>query len=421
VDFIYLTDSNLTSDRDPKVFWKKYGKRAYGTFDDFVDKPRAMTEALAQIVAPGDAPEAKLRKIYDRVQRLRNTSFERQKSAQEAARENLKPPKNVEDVWKRGYGDGNQIAWLFLALARAAGIAADPVVVSTRDAHFFDRRVMNPNDLNSNVVVVTLDGREIYLDPGTVLVPFGMLPWNETAVTGLRLDRDGGTWVTTPLPDSQESRVERKARLKLTSSGTLEGKVVVTYTGHEALWRRQEERAEDDAARKQFLENQIKADIPVGVEVELSNRPDWDSATENLTAEYELTVPGWATAAGQRALLPVGLFSAPEKRSFQHATRIHPLYFSFPYRRADDVTIELAPDWRVSSVPKPCNEDQKSLVYSLSAQGGNGTLVVKRDLTVQMVLIDVKYYEAVLDFFQIVRAGDEGQVILLAAKNAAGH
>lgn len=421
VDFIYLTDPYLTPDKDPKAFWKKYGKRAYSAFDDFVDKPRAMTEALAQIVAPGDSPEVKLRKIYERTQRLRNTSFERQKSAQEAERENLKSAKNVEDVWKRGYGDGNQIAWLFLALARAAGIAADPVIVSTRDIHFFNANIMNPNDLNSNVVVVTLDGKEMYMDPGTVLVPFGMLPWSETAVTGLRLDKAGGAWILTPAPGSQDSRIERKARLKLTSSGTLEGKVTVTYTGHEALWRRQEERYEDDADRKQFLENQIQADIPAGIVVELSNRPDWDSASETLVAEYDLKVPGWAAGAGQRALLPVGLFSATEKRSFQHAARIHPLYFSFPYRRADDVSIELPPNWQVNSVPKPSSENHKSLTYSISAEGGNGTLVVKRDLTVEMLLVNVKYYEAVLDFFQIVRAGDEGQVILLAAKYPAGH
>ena len=128
----------------------------------------------------------------------------------------------MEDVWKHGYGDGNQIAWLFLALVRAAGIQADPVIVSTRDVHFFNPNIMNPNDLNSNVVIVTLDGKELFLDPGTAFAPFGILPWSETAVTGLRLDKDGGTWVQYAAYATRTvSRIERKARLKLTSSGTL--------------------------------------------------------------------------------------------------------------------------------------------------------------------------------------------------------
>jgi hypothetical protein len=421
VDFIYIADTFSDLEKDPKVFWKKYGKRTYGSVDDFIDKRRAMAEALAQIVAPGDSPEEKLRKIYERTQRLRNTSFERRKSAQEEEREKLKNARNVEDVWKQGYGNGNQIAWLFLALVRAAGIPADPVIVSTRDVHIFNPNAMNPNDLNSNVVAVTLDGKELYLDPGTPFVPFGALPWSETAVQGLRLAKDGGTWIKTPLSESKDSRTEREARLKLTSSGTLEGKVTVTYTGQEALWRRLEERNEDDADRKQFLEDQIRSDIPSGAEVELSNRPDWDSASQALVAEYGLKLPGWAAAAGQRSLLPVGLFGAQEKRAFQHTVRIHALYFNFPHQSADSVSIELPATWQVSGVPKPCNVDRRILVYSASTESKNGSLLLNRVLTVDAMVVAVKYYSTVQDFFQAVRAGDEEQVILLAAKNAAAH
>jgi hypothetical protein len=237
----------------------------------------------------------------------------------------------------------------------------------------------------------------------------------------LRLDKEGGTWVTTPLPDPKDSRIERKARLKLTSSGTLEGKLTVTYTGQEALWRRLEERGEDDTDRKQYLENQIKADIPAAADVELSNRPDWDSAAQTLVAEYELTIPGWAAGAGQRALLPVGLFGAQDKRSFQHMTRIHPLYFNFPHQSADDVSIELPAAWQVVSTPKPRDLDHKGVVYSISTEGKNGSLAVNRVVTINMTIVGIKYYPTIQDFFQTVRAGDEEQVILLAAKNPAGH
>jgi hypothetical protein len=237
----------------------------------------------------------------------------------------------------------------------------------------------------------------------------------------LRLDKDGGTWINTPRTEPGDSRTERKAHLKLTSSGTLEGKVTVTYSGQEALWRRLEEHNEDDADRKQFLENQIKADIPTGSEVELSNRPDWDSASRTLIAEYDLKIPGWAASAGQRLLLPVGLFGAQDKRAFQHTTRIHPLYFNFARQSADEVSIELPANWQVSSVPKPRDLNRTSLLYSVSTDGKNGSLLLNRELTLNMTLVNTKYYASVQDFFQTVRAGDEEQVILLASKNPAVH
>jgi hypothetical protein len=421
VDFIYIPDLIHDSEKDPKAFWKKYGKAAYHQVEDFVDKRRAMTEAVAQIVAPGDSAEAKLRKIYERTQGLRNTSYERRMSEQEGERENLKQAANVEDVWKRGYGNGVEIAWLFLALVRAAGIPADPVIVSTRGAHFFHANVMNPNDLNSNVVVVTLDGKELYLDPGTALVPFGALPWGETAVSGLRLTDDGGDWLRTPPLDPKDSRIERRGHLQLTSSGTLEGKLTVTYTGQEALWRRLEERHEDDTDRKRFLEDQIKADIPSGADVDLTNHPNWDSASQSLVAEYKLKVPGWAAAAGQRALLPVGLFGAQDSHAFQHAARIHPLYFNFPHQSADNITVELPANWKISSLPKPRGADRDSFVYSIWSEGGDESLLLYRALTINTMLVNTKDYAMVRDFFQTVRAGDQDQVILLADKGAVTH
>ncbi len=421
VDFIYMSDSDLKPEKDPAAFWKKFGKRAFVHVENYVDKRRAMADAVSQIVATGDAPDVKLRKIYERVQRMRNLGYERRKSTQEEDREKIRDNKNAEDVWTHGYGDGNDLALLFLALARAAGIQADPVMVSTRDTHFFNPRVMNSSELNSYVVLATLEGKPLYLDPGIALAPFGMLPWSETAVLGLRLDKDGGGWITTPLPEPGESRVERKAHFKLTRDGVLEGRVTVAYTGQEALWRRQEEMNEDEADRKQFLEDQIRADIPSGVDVELTNHPDWDGAASPLAADYDLKIPGWAAAAGQRALLPMGLFCAREKRAFVHTTRIHPLYFSFPHQSADDITIELPDNLQVSSVPKPRMSDRTTLVYSESAEARNGSLLLHREVSVHLSLVKVKYFDVIQDFFQAVRSADEEQVILAYAKQAAGR
>lgn len=421
VDFIYASDSDLKPDKDPRVFWTKFGKRAYLHVEDYIDKRRAMTEAVSQIVAPGDSLEVKLHKIYDRVQRLHNLTYERRKSTQEEDREKIKENKNAEDVWTRGYGNGNDIALLFLGLVRAAGIQADPVIVSTRDTYFFNAQIMNPAELNSYVVAVMLDDKLLYLDPGIALSPFGMLPWSETAVKGLKLDKSGGSWITTPLPEAKESRVERAAHFKLTPAGALEGKVTVTYTGLEALWRRQGEMNEDDADRKQFLENQIKADIPSGIDVDLTNKPDWAGTSSALVAEYDLKAQGWAAAAGQRALLPMGLFGAQDKKAFVHATRIHPMYFSFPYQTVDDVTIELPENMQVSSLPQPRTLDRKTLVYSESAGSKNGLLLLHREVLVYLTVVSTKFYENVQDFFQTVRSGDEQQVILVSAKKAAAH
>jgi hypothetical protein len=417
VNFIY--ESEWLNLKGPERYWKEVGRKSNKKVESFVGKPAELQQAIAQIVQPSDAPEAKLRKLYARTQQIRNLSFERRVSEQEERREDRAEARDAQDVWTRGYGDAIQVTWLFLGLARAAGFEAHAVLVPTREDAFFEKQFMNAAQLNSNAVLVKLDGRDLFLDPGTPFTPFGMLPWNATGVQSLRLDKAGGEWVVTPLSSAAQSRVERKVALKLAPDGTLQGKVTVTHSGLEASWRRMGERNEDDKERTKFLEEELAGDVPSGVTVKLTNKPDWVGSDAPLVAEYDLEVPGWASSAGRRALLPVGLFGAGEKHTFEHFSRVHPLYFIFPYERKDDVTIELPPGWQVSSVPKPREADLKVAVYRMDSRAEANTLRLKRDLTFDAVLIEKKHYQQIRDFFQTVRAGDEDQAIVSAGAATA--
>lgn len=418
VDFIYSEES---FESDPAVFWRKRGKKLNDALESFVGKRKAMEQAVGQIVSAGDTPEVKLQKIYNRVQQMRNTSYEVSKTVQEEKRENDKNINNVEDVWKQGYGDGRQLTWLFLGLARAAGIEAYGVWVPDRRHYFFNPSEMNPTKLNENVVLVKLSDKEIYCDPGARFTPLGLLPWTETGVQGLRLDKDGGSWVTTVLPKSNESQILRKADLKLSDDGDVEGTLKVTYTGLEALNRRVEERHADDTERKTFLEDEVKEYVPAAAEVELTNKPDWSASDRTFNAEFHLKIPGWVAGAGRRALLPVGMFSAPEKHIFDHANRVHPIYIEFPFERVDDLTFELPSGWQVTTVPKEENEGGNVVAYALKVEDNKTSLHLQRMLHVNFLLIDQKYYASLRSFFQVVRTGDEQQVVLQPGTASASN
>lgn len=415
VDFTYTH----TTETDPDKYWKQEGKRIFSQVDGFVNKRKAMEQAVAEIVSASDTPETKLRKIYARVQQLRNVSYEKRKTQQEEKRDKLKDINNIEDIWKRGYGHGVGLTYLFLGLVRGAGFEAWPVLVAPRSDYFFSPKGVNSGQLNSNVVLVKLNGQDLYLDPGSKFVPYGLLPWPETGVTGLRLEKEGGGWVTTSLPPSSASQIQRRAVLKLDDAGTLEGKLTVTYTGLEASWRRQEERFEDTPARKKFLEDDLKGWIPVSIELELKNQPDWDSSADTLVAEFDLKVPGWVAGAGRRALMPVALFSGSEKHIFEHSTRVHDVYFQFPNEKKDDITIELPPGWRVGTLPQGQDIDAPFCGYKLQAENKNDELHLTRWFAMHGIWLGQKNYGVLRDFFQVVRSGDELQIVLQPGRAAA--
>jgi hypothetical protein len=87
VDFVY---HDSMPERDVDKYWTQYGKKQNEITENFVNKRKAMEQAVAQIVSPGDSPEAKLQKIYARAQQIRNLSYatemtEQQKSAKKSS------------------------------------------------------------------------------------------------------------------------------------------------------------------------------------------------------------------------------------------------------------------------------------------------------------------------------------------------
>ena len=257
--------------------------------------------------------------------------------------------------------------------------------------------------------------------PGAEFTPFGLLSLVETGTPGLRLDGDGGTWIKTVLPESAESQILRNAKLKLSDTGDLEGKLTVTYTGLEGMYRRLEVRNADEVGRKKFLEDELKEQIPAAAESELTNKPDWASSETPLVAEFDVKIPGWVSSAGKRAVLPVGFFAAAEKRVFEHAQRVHPIYFEYPHEKIDDVTIELPTGWQVSSVPAPQTHDAKVVLYDLKMESSNGTVRVTRKLNIDLLILEQKYYAALRNFFQTVRTGDEEQILLQPGTASASN
>jgi hypothetical protein len=416
VDFIYNEEA---PEMDMNKFWTKFGKKQNDRAESFTGKRKAMEQAVAQIVSPDDAPELKLRKIYARTQKLRNLSYQAQLSEQEAKREKIKLPSSAEEVLKLGYGNGWAVTWTFLALVRGAGFEASPCLVASRNEYFFRKERLNSSELNTNVVLVQVAGKELYLDPGAAFTPYGLLPWTETGVQGLKLDKDGGKWIVTTIPDSDASRIERKAQMKLAEDGSLDGTVKLTITGLAAQARRLEEREEDATERKKYLEDELKDAIPAGSEVELKSIPDWTSSEAPLEGEFRVSVPGWLSAAGRKALLPAGLFTAPEKHLFEHTDRVYPVYYHYSFKKVDDVQIELPAGWKAEELPKPFDRDAKAAEFKWSVQNEGNALHLLREIRSDVLLIQKDLYPVLRGFYQTVRTEDDQQIVLTPAGTSA--
>lgn len=416
VIFIYSEEG---FEQDQAKYWKNFDKKENDGMESFLAKKKDLEAAVSQIVSPGDAPEVKLQKIYVRAEQWRNLSYEARKSEQEEKRDKLKKVENAADVMKNGYGSGREITWAFLGLTRAAGLESYGVMLSRRSEYFFNESRLDERELDSNAVMVKVNGKEMYFDPGSLFVPYGLLPWQETAVKGMKLGKDGGSWVLTPLPESAASQIQRTAHLKLSDEGTLEGTVKLTFTGLEAWSRRLSQRNADEEARKKYLEEELKSYVPAAMETELTNQPDWKGTEPPLVAEFQVKIPAWVSSAGRRALLPVGIFAAREKQIFTHADRVYPICFHYPDQKKDDVTVELPSGWTVSSAPASVDKNAKAAEYTLTVDDKKNEVHITRTVRSDLFLVPKDTYPALRSFYQVVRSGDEQQIVLQPGSVAA--
>ena len=399
-------------------FWSDYGRERAAEVEAFVGKLDPLQKEVARIVSPRDSAEAKLRKIYARVQKIRYLSYERSRTEKEVKRENLDPNKSVRDVLAHNYANGNEINYVFAGLARAANLEAAVVLVAGRDRRFFLPQFLDASQLSHLVVLVRDGPKSYFLDPATRFCPFGLLPWEETGTRGLRLYPSGGELTDIPMPKSEEAVVSRKGQFRLQQDGALTGKLQIEFMGQQALSRRLQIYNEDAASKRREMKDTVEDWLPFGARVENLVIANLADSEEPLRVECDVIIPAFAIRTARRLLLPVAVLRTSRRHPFEHVGRVHPVYFRYPFREADDIVIDLPAGYRLEVAPRPRKEENSYSRFELSSAAEGSRLRLQRLFGIEGFFFATEYYGVVRAFYNRVRIADEERVVLHLAETA---
>jgi hypothetical protein len=420
VDFFYK-NRNDPDKETPEHFWKRTAKTWSDEVDRFVNKKSALESDLAQTIDANDSPEAKLRKIYARVEKLRNLSIEDSKTVKEQKQEQLKPNANVEDVLKHGYGTARQLNYTFTGLARAAGFPTFEVFVAPRHVNLFNPALMDASELSADVVWVHAGTQDYYLDPAAAFYPFGMLPWFENTTQGVRCKKDGGEVEATPQAHAAEAAMMRTADVEIDSEGEATVKIQVDFTGQLGAYRRRQIHDEDEAGRQKTLEEEIKASLPAGSTFDITAIKNWNNNELPVHVEGTAKIPTLGTSAGRRMLIPAAVFQASEPAAFHPEKRLYPIYFNCPYQDIDDVKLHVPAGYKIEGVPPERKVKPGAVAYEISAAQQNNVVEVKRLLEIDGLLFPTASYKALRTFFNYVKTDDDAQIVLQNAESAKNN
>jgi len=417
----YMVTFYSTNFRTSAVFWDNEGQRWSKELDQFASQSTTVRDAATQIIAGAHTEDEKARKLYDAVQDLENTDFARTKTEAERKVLRLKHElKKVQDVWKEKSGTGDDLAALYLALARSAGLRADGLKVVDRSKRVFDPNYLSLDQLDDLLVVLHLEGHDLYLDPGQKLCPFGQLHWKHSLAGGIM--QNAKAPIYTPPNLTKDAITAHAADLTLDPTGEMNGTVKVVMNGPMALHWRQLNLTTDAGEVEKQLIVRLRDSLPQGVSAEIEKIQGLDTSVGYLSATVKVSGT-IGSKTRKRILVPAFFFSTgPQARFVSGEKREMPIDLHYTEQIIDDVIYHLPAGYTVESAPQPAQlpwPDHAALV--IKTQPGPGNIDIKHIYARAFVLLEPKEYPALRDYYQKIATSDAQQVVLAPAPGTAGN
>lgn len=410
----YRVDFYPAYDSSQEEYWKNEGK-AWSRWQENFLSPAGMADAL-QTVTTDNAPASdKLHKIYAAVMQMDNTDFTRPHTRLEDKVVGLKDAKSVKDIWERKRGTGDELTLLFVALARAAGLKASVMRVTGRDTNLFIPQWLTLSQLEDNIAIVDVDGKEQFFDPGQRYCPYGLLVWKHTGVGGLREVEKGTALAQTPMPPYMQTQTQRIGDLVVDANGDAQGILIVKWMGEAAIPWRQMMATHDEDEVHRALADWVKERIPAGMHVEVSDVKGLPDYEEPLEADLKVAGP-LASVTDKRLMLPGAFFEAGSKALFPEPSRTVPIQFDYAGRVMDAVRIRFPQEMKLESVPQQDNLPLLKLgMYRIFSETQGNTITLRRLFDLGTPFLNASEYGDVHSFFAKMSLDDQQPLVLLKA------
>jgi hypothetical protein len=401
------------SSKNPTEFWESEAKLWSQDVDHFAEPSMLIKDAAISRVAPGDSDLNKAKKLYKAVQALDNTDFSRKKNESELKQLNLKDVRRAEDTWVQKSGSRNDIALLYLAMLRAAGLTAYDMKVVDRSQRVFDSSYLRFDQLEDDIILLNSGGKLIALDPGQKMCPFQTLHWKHSGSTGVRQGATSPGLANSPFQAYTDNTTVRTGDVTLDEHGAMTGSLSIAMTGQEALrWRQTALRFDPDKVNKLF-DRELESIVPTGVEAHIDRFTGLDDPDSDLVATVSLR-GSLGAATSKRLLLPGFFFQTRGSHPFvNQEKRLEPVDMHYAEQTTDQFTYHLPANVTVEGAPQDAKipwEGHAALVAKTKTEPGQ--ITIARALWRAFTIVKPEDYFDLRDFYQKVAAADQAQLVL---------
>jgi hypothetical protein len=413
----YYKSASSSSD-----FWISEAKLWSKDVDRFATPSKPIHEAVDGLIAPTDSELDKAKKLYKAVQALDNTDYSRKKTESEMKQLKLKAAKHAEDTWAQKSGSSEDIALLYLAMLRAAGLNAHAYKVVDRQNAVFDISYLSLRQLDDTIVVLNTGGKDILLDPGEKMAPFQTVNWRHSGAGGIVQSEKANAIATSPFEAYSDNKTIRIADITLDAQGAFTGSFRIVMTGQQALYWRQKAIVNDEEEVKKQFDKSLESIFPDGVEAHIDRFAGIDDPDVNLIAFIQAKGSIGAVTS-KRLLLPAFFFETRGAHPFvSQDKRTQPVDMRYGDLVADQITYHLPAGFSVEGAPQDAKISwPEHAVLVDKTVAAPGQIVIVRQLGRAFTFAKPEEYQDLRGFYQKVATADQQQLVLTTAPASKGN
>jgi transglutaminase-like putative cysteine protease len=303
---------------------------------------------------------------------------------------------NLNTCFKRGSGSGAELNLMLVALLRARGIEAKPVLISTRDNGRPTESYPIIEQFNHVLALAVLEkGKLLFLDLGDLSRPPGMLHVNALNRRGWISDPNQPIWIDLPAP---ENTAVTKADLHIDTDGRIEGWFRRIISGYDAIEHFHLLR---DHQPKEIAEKWLRQFFPNAVvdTVDIEKKSVAESA---ITYSFQCRIPTAGQSASTLIYFNPVLTPAFSENPFRSPERNFPIEAPYTLNEQYTLKLSLPNGYELDDGPKPLNlTHDKDLRYSFNLVNNDDKQQVEivSRLWIRRTRFEPEEYPSLREFF----------------------
>jgi tetratricopeptide (TPR) repeat protein len=288
-------------------------------------------------------------------------------------------PQKAKDVLVSRLGDCKDVAGLFIAMAREAGLQASFVLVNTRDEGSY-KNALPGLYFNHAIASVIIDHKPYLLDLTAKYYPFMSLPMDDLNAMALPVSEKGEDRIYTQQKSVLEGRLSRIINAELTPDNTLKVHREDYFTGECGADIRNEYLNRDSTEQIKTLTENLSS-ISTNMKVLSFTITPKDTTTDTLHVSEELAFNNYLTSAGNFKILKLPWSPSFDKAYIVLDKREYPLGEYFYANSADmEINIKLPEGYTPVELPESFSTSCMGGKYSISFGFKAGVLSAKRSV-----------------------------------------